>query len=522
MLGFLGGAVNYVNQSRTLLFSLVALMLSGWFVFQVGSILFSRWKGQDAIVANSAKAPGQGGARNAGPAFVPGSPAADSKTMAWLTASVSGRWEAVAMGQRPAGSIPDRSGAGPIYLPDGSEFVAGQRWNLVSGLAEITFRSGAKIILNAPARFSVTSSMAANLQVGKLTAKVPHVATGFTVSTPAGNVVDLGTEFGVEVTSDRKLDVQVFVGEVKVDRSADGTGSGAEPPTHVVAGQTVHIEPGKPTTIVASKDQRFHRDLTLADDSSQKETAAYLDFVRKLKPVVWYRMEGKPTERTIHDEMGRAAEDGKLHWDGPGNPFVDGRVGKALWLRGPKLKDYAVFGDYPKAKHNKLSVSAWVFADSRPTFATVLSNGYAQHGRGQFHLGLLSPEAISKSTGARHFLDGEDIGVQIDQANGEKTDVSEGQGHLFPLNEWQHVAFVADGSTLRLYRQGKEVGSTQYNGLACPVTLKQLSIGVTVDETGKPVSNIPGYWSGQIDEVLIFNGALTPDEIKKLAAAPGR
>ena len=152
--------------------------------------------------------------------------------------SVSGRWQIVAP------NPPD-----PDYWAIGTEFAAGQQIKLVAGLAEITLRSGAKMVLTAPVQFAIVSALRTDLQLGKLAARVPHDASGFTVATPAGSVVDLGTEFGVEVTPDRKMDVEVFVGEVKVNRNAATSNSDPGPTVHVEAGQTVHVEPGKPTTV---------------------------------------------------------------------------------------------------------------------------------------------------------------------------------------------------------------------------------------------------------------------------------
>ena len=96
----------------------------------------------------------------------------------------------------------------------------------------------------------------------------------------------------------------------------------------------------------------------------------------------------------------------------------------------------------------------------------------------------------------------------------------EGHGHLFPVNQWQHVAFVADGSMLRVYRQGREVGSAKCEGVAFPVKSQALAIGLTADDSGEPATKFPGYWSGRIDDILIFNRALSAADIKKLAAAP--
>ncbi len=87
----------------------------------------------------------------------------------------------------------------PAMLPLGTEFHAGQQLNLTAGLAELTFTSGAKIILHAPVQFTATTALGGDLQFGRIAAKVPHEAAGFTVNTLAGKVVDLGTEFGVSV-----------------------------------------------------------------------------------------------------------------------------------------------------------------------------------------------------------------------------------------------------------------------------------------------------------------------------------
>ena len=335
-------------------------------------------------------------ARSAQPAGAgSGAPADTSRLpLAWLSGSVGSRWRIVA---RASGSGEHNSGVGrsapggdrnEAFWPIGTEFIAGRQVQLVTGLAEITFRSGAKVVLAAPAQFAVSSALGANLKAGKLTARVPHVASGFTVSTPSGSVADLGTEFGVEVMADGKMDVQVFVGEVAVTSAAASGSAPTGVAVHVKAGQAVRVAAGQTVIKIAARPDRFHRDLALQRDSSDLQAAAYVDFMRQLKPAVWLRMEGQGDSRTIHDEMGHAP-DGLLHWQGPGSPWADGRMGKSLWLRGPRLRDYAVVPDYPKAEHDKLSVTAWVYADSRPNFATIAKNGHSTEKRGQFQLMLV-------------------------------------------------------------------------------------------------------------------------------------
>ena len=288
VLGFLGPVVAYVRDSRLLLFSLVALTLTGWFVFQLGSVLLSHWRGQNARVANGGVDPNSAAARQQGAAGA-GLPnrSAHEQALAWLSGSVGSRWRTVAAEK----AAHDEDSADAVFLPLGTEFTAARQMRLVAGMAEITFGSGAKVVLAAPAVFSVATARQADLEVGKLSARVPHGAAGFLIDTPAGSVRDLGTEFGVEVTPERTMEVQVYVGEVKIDAPAGQDAAAGGRSIRATAGQTVHVAPGKQATVVKSTDSRLHHDLTLSSDSRAKELAAYLDFVRKLKPVVWLRME---------------------------------------------------------------------------------------------------------------------------------------------------------------------------------------------------------------------------------------
>ena len=101
--------------------------------------------------------------------------------------------------------------AGPTY---GEQLRNNRSLKLSSGLAQLTFESGAKLILQGPAEFVIRSDMFGTLNVGKLTAVVPKQAHGFTVTTPSAEVIDLGTEFGIEVDVKGRTEVHVFEGEV--------------------------------------------------------------------------------------------------------------------------------------------------------------------------------------------------------------------------------------------------------------------------------------------------------------------
>ena len=74
-----------------------------------------------------------------------------------------------------------------------------------------------------------------------------------------------------------------------------------------------------------------------------------------------------------------------------------------------------------------------------------------------------------------------------------------------PLNTWTHLAATYDGASLRLYVNGTQVANARRAGSIATST-GALKIGGNA---------IWGEWySGLIDEVRVYNRALTPAEIQ--------
>jgi hypothetical protein len=87
---------------------------------------------------------------------------------------------------------------------------------LHAGLVELEFRSGARVVIESPAVFSLVNGNEMTLVSGKLMAHVPARAAGFTVQTSSGAVVDLGTRFGVNADPKMAPEVHVLEGRVEV------------------------------------------------------------------------------------------------------------------------------------------------------------------------------------------------------------------------------------------------------------------------------------------------------------------
>lgn len=142
----------------------------------------------------------------------------------------------------------------------GESLRIGSRLSLASGLAAVQFPRGVQLLLQGPARLRVVSERSVELEHGRLTALVSQRGRGFTVETRAASIVDLGTEFGVEVDAKNNLQVAVFAGAVRVDPKHRAA------PTHLSAGSSLRFDPvqGWAPVISRLETDRFTRALPKA------------------------------------------------------------------------------------------------------------------------------------------------------------------------------------------------------------------------------------------------------------------
>ena len=368
------------------------------------------------------------------------------------------------------------------------------KYQFSEGLTQFVLKNQVEVLVEAPAEFTIESPFRLQLNKGRLSANVPDKGKGFTVITPNAEIVDFGTEFGVEVGSDTESEIHVFEGEVEVK-----TENWTEEPVRLLTDQATRVNSraGEPIGIPVAT-HRFLR-------SFDEPVFYYSELVRKWKPVAYYRMSISEDGTTLLDRSGNNLH-GRIDRGFMTSPvFGPGRIGASLRLEGPEFQAYAVVDDYPKATDDKLSVAAWVFANSRPRWASIAKN-WSLNEIGQFHLGL------NYDTGK--------LEIQLREQNGDTVFAEDPE--VLPTGSWQHVAFVVDGEFVRLYRNGKEVAKAPCTSLATP-TYPFLGIGAKI--TGyeaKVEMGSTGFWDGMIDELSIFNKALSPKQIRQLHRAEER
>jgi hypothetical protein len=129
--------------------------------------------------------------------FLQFSPVPVSQEVATLTDMVDAKW-----GSTPHAMVKDsrlKTNTGPIYLNQ--------------GLVCLSYDSGVEVTLEGPAVFEIITSSEIRLDDGRLYSNVSGIGLGFTVKTSNARIIDLGTEFGVQVLPDGATELHVFKGK---------------------------------------------------------------------------------------------------------------------------------------------------------------------------------------------------------------------------------------------------------------------------------------------------------------------
>ena len=153
-----------------------------------------------------------------------------------------------------------------------------QRIDIESGLLQIEFFCGAAVIIEGPASFELLDPDRGFAHSGRLRAYVPTRAQGFVIETSSGDVVDLGTEFGLDIAANGQSELHVLDGEVSFHSSStDSPG-----PYRVLGGQSLRLDnESLDTGVIEADSKRFISPDELearADIEGEKRYQRWLDY----------------------------------------------------------------------------------------------------------------------------------------------------------------------------------------------------------------------------------------------------
>lgn len=140
------------------------------------------------------------------------------------------------------------------------------------------------------------------------------------------------------------------------------------------------------------------------------------------------------------------------------------------------------------ANSTAMSMTGWFFCNSL---------GYG-HGMMGFRTGNQSFYMIELNTGSIEcrFINTANVTAEVVAPN-----------YTVIPNLWQHYAWIYDGSSVKLYLNGNLVGSKPASG-----TINLTTIPFAIGKS--PIGSFNFYYNGRIDEVSVWNKALTQSEVQ--------
>ncbi len=421
--------------------------------------------------------------------------------------------EVVESGCAVLSRVVDAKFAGDVQYQEGDSLQPGQ-FKLLSGAVQIDFFSGATMLIDEAADVNLISSWEAECAHGKVTMHVPPPAIGFRLTLPGMKVVDLGTEFAVEVDG-AESSLHVFDGEVE----AHVPGSQMQ---IIREGNSLKKATDRPVVAGVSKPADFP---SVEEFERRKEEY----YQRKAKQWRAAMKTVRSDERIIGCYQFRRWEDEK--WDRlvnnfaiPKRPYSHGSAVGARWVDGRWPSKTALEFKSPgdrvrinlrKDEYDGLTMAAWIRVDGldRKYNALLMSDGYED---GEPHWQIDQSGRLMFS-------------VIYDRASPPGGKIPEGyrQSQVFyspPIfgasdRRWHHVAVTFDaaiGEAIQ-YFDGEEVSreGSEHHREGRKVTFGACEIG----NWGLPLAGVPfpiRNLNGRVDEFLIYQEPLSGDEIAAL------
>lgn len=397
----------------------------------------------------------------------------------------------------------------------GRTINSGDELTLHEGVAEFRLANDVSLGIEGPASFLLASPSTLVLQYGKLTAHVPAGVSDFKVVAAGCRIVAGDAEFGVNLTGN-KLEIHVFSGEVTAassitsmefddelatDSSSSAAGENYFTESAITAGRALRLTSHGEVLKIAgwgkAKPSSFVAKLSMSGPLSV--TQAYIDQVKSSQPVGYWRF-GRIAKSSIPNEIDSGA------------PLIVGNKSSRDNRAEKRSAEFRSNSDLYISTESSLplgkseySIEAWVKPNHVHLGTVVILDCKDGHNSGA---------AIELQGGA-----GESFGRKhpgelryLHRTYKGKTDAGSScfSSSPYAVRRWQHVVAVKDEARMKLYLDGKQVGSYPIGGFL-PNDV-QVLVGVDRSYTNR-------RFVGQLDELAVYDRALTEQEIARHYAA---
>jgi hypothetical protein len=406
-------------------------------------------------------------------------------------------------------------GDGPA--PGEGSVVSSGRLRLRGGRLTLAFFSGVVLTVEGPADLELRAADRVFCHHGKLRARVPRGAEGFTVLTAGYEVVDLGTEFALNLEPGGRARVMLFEGEAAVSvldkdgRSVRGA--------LLEKKRSVEIDPGDGHIYdIPPRPEEFVPLVEFVPPPLELDPG-YATEILAARPWGYWRFE--------------ALADGRIPNEVAGRPALEARGGVSL-ERSPGGNHYARFrpddhaqaflmdGEWTPPRLTGYAIELWVQADlpSPDAFGQTALVGLidVDDAKTEKHLSYLELTARGRRSPhepcAIRFLDRWPANVS------GGSDVFSRRTVVPSL--WRHVVGQKAGDVLELYLDGERVGSTpaktNARGADDPATAAcRLLVGRLKQRSRPPFLSEVRAFEGRLDELAVYDRPLSTEEIRRHA-----
>jgi hypothetical protein len=381
--------------------------------------------------------------------------------------------------------------------------LTGGRHRLREGRVTLTLFNGVMLSVQGPADLDLPSAERIYCHHGKLRARVPPGAEGFTVLTPGAAVVDLGTEFGLNVAADGTAELMVFEGQAEVSVfNAQGYTlrsqllEGKEAVSVDPGSGRIREAPGAPDNFVGAPEL-VPPALLLGP--------TYPDAVQQSNPWGYWRFETM-TDRLIPNEV---ADGAPLVAVGPVKLTGTPGGNRSVQFERTNEEQYLKLdGSWTPPRQTGYAVELWAlpeeFNGSILVSLTSRVNPDAQN-----HLLLL------ELVGRRHHLVHEPYTVRyVDRwPPGSDGGVNVFSRRMYVPCRWIHLVAQKVGNRHEVYMDGRLVGTTEAESEAATEACRFLIGRLRTGKHSRP--DQIRQFVGRLDELAVYDHPLSQEDIRR-------